>query len=133
MKNQISIAATILALAGDRGTRPQIRHSRESGNPGEVERGQYAAAPLHHPWIPAFAGMTEGVRGMTEGGFRVSVRGVGAYFAPNMEFRHGLESGNDGEGAESCYCSLEYPKISKCSATHQILTRACRQRVPVSL
>ena len=37
-----------------------LRHSRESGNPGGVERGNAAVAPLHHPWIPAFAGMTEG-------------------------------------------------------------------------
>ena len=44
-----------------RGTDPRNRHSRESGNPGGVERGNAAVAPLHHPWIPAFAGMTDGL------------------------------------------------------------------------
>ena len=42
-----------------RGTDPRNRHSRESGNPGGVERGNAAVAPLGHPWIPAFAGMTD--------------------------------------------------------------------------
>ncbi len=42
-----------------RGTDPRNRHSRESGNPGGVERGNAAVAPLHHPWIPAFARMTD--------------------------------------------------------------------------
>ena len=57
---------TSASLAGcvktpsQRGTDPRNRHSRESGNPGGVERRDAAVAPLHRPWIPAFAGMTEG-------------------------------------------------------------------------
>ena len=50
---------------------PPNRHSRESGNPGGVERGSVAVAPLRHPWIPAFAGMTEG-DGNDGGAFRTS-------------------------------------------------------------
>ena len=94
MKNQISIAGTILAVTGigARGPksvipakqavskRPRKRESRESGNPGEVERGQYAAvAPLHHPWIPAFAGMTEGAcqKLAFDTAWKAGIRGAG--------------------------------------------------------
>ncbi len=42
-----------------RGNNPLNRHSRERGNPGVVERGNAAVEPRHHPWIPAFAGMTD--------------------------------------------------------------------------
>ena len=58
--------AAMQALAGcvktpsERGNGPRNRHSRESGNPGGVEWGNGARGPLPDPWIPAFAGMTEG-------------------------------------------------------------------------
>ncbi len=45
---------------------PLVRHSRASGNPGGVEWGNAPQGPLHHPWIPACAGMTE--EGGNDGG-----------------------------------------------------------------
>ena len=53
----------------ERSNDPPDRHSRESGNPGGVEWENGAWGPLQDPWIPAFAGMTEG-RGNDGGAFR---------------------------------------------------------------